>query len=283
MKRILILIIAIFCFQNFAFAKGINCTTKGNTTTCSAGNYVLTTITTKALPSGYVEVRTCNKLYCESQLMTPLAAQGYVNEIKGYLKLLETAAAQQAQQRQQYENNKNTIIKKVEIVTKQGTKISLEEDKNNDDYLVINGKRTKFSSYLATKTLNDVEMRTRGGYSVQIDTSQQMGDNIDIEKLICENQKMDKLQNKKRSVVQIIEDSRNLCELFKVVYKLRYDYNISFKDAKKLMTFGLDNGNYKPQHLLLPKEIAQIKYETLMKLTEESFKDIVFPVIKANN
>ena len=94
---------------------------------------------------------------------------------------------------------------------------------------------------------------------------------------------MDKLQNKKRSVVQIIEDSRGLCELFKLVYKLRYNYNVSFKDAKKLMTFGLDNGNYKPQHLLLPKEIAQIKYETFMKLTEERFKNIVFPVIEAKN
>lgn len=282
MKKIIVLIIAIFCFQNFAFARDINCTTSGNKTTCTLKGRTIGTVTTQTLRSGLVEVRSC-ALFCESSIMTPLAAQDFVKQFKTMLYLMEDSAIQRQEQNKQIEANKKIIIKKVEIITKQGTKISLEEDKNNDDYFVVNGKRTKFSSYLATKTLNDMEMRTRGGWSVESDISLRMGDNIDIEKLISENQKMDKLQNKKRSVVQIIEDSRGLCELFKLVYKLRYNYNVSFKDAKKLMTFGLDNGNYKPQHLLLPKEIALIKYETFMKLTEERFKNIVFPVIEAKN
>ena len=93
---------------------------------------------------------------------------------------MEDSAIQQQKQDKQIEANKKIIIKKVEITTKRGTKISLEEDKNNDDYFVINGKRTKFSSYLATKTLKDMEMRTRGGWSVESDISLRMGNDIYI-------------------------------------------------------------------------------------------------------
>lgn len=48
---------------------------------------------------------------------------------------------QQQKQEQQRQANKSIIIKQVTVSAPKGEKISLQEDKNGDDYLVINGER----------------------------------------------------------------------------------------------------------------------------------------------
>ena len=84
---------------------------------------------------------------------------------------------------------------------------------------------------------------------------------------------------KKRSYDEIIYSSIDLCDLFKVVYKLRVEYGVSYEDAQKLMTFGIDNRHYKPSDLLLPSEKQAIKYQKNHKETSEKLKNVTFPKI----
>ena len=36
-----------------------------------------------------------------------------------------------------------------------------------------------------------------------------------------------------------------IIDLFKLVYKLRVEFGVSYEDAQKLMTFGIKNKHYK--------------------------------------
>ena len=64
-----------------------------------------------------------------------------------------------------------------------------------------------------------------------------------------------------------------------MVYKLRLDYGVSYEDAQKLMTFGIDNRHYKPSDLLFPSEKQAIKFQKNHEITSEKLKNVNFPQI----
>ena len=104
-------------------------------------------------------------------------------------------------------------------------------------------------------------------------------ENSQLENVIATAQREDIYKTKKRSYDEIIYSSIDLCDLFKVVYKLRVEYGVSYEDAQKLMTFGIDNRHYKPSDLLLPSEKQAIKYQKNHKETSEKLKNVTFPKI----
>ena len=61
-----------------------------------------------------------------------------------------------------------------------------------------------------------------------------------------------------------------------MVYKLRLDYGVSYEDAQKLMTFGIDN---RPSDLLFPSEKQAIKFQKNHEITSEKLKNVTFPKI----
>ena len=107
----------------------------------------------------------------------------------------------------------------------------------------------------------------------------QANKSIIVKQVTVTTQREDTYKMKKRSYEEIIYSSTDLCDLFKVVYKLRVEYGVCYEDAQKLMTFGIDNRHYKPSDLLLPSEKQAIKFQKNRESTSEKLKNVTFPKI----
>ena len=140
------------------------------------------------------------------------------------------------------------------------------EDGNGVDFLIINGKRIKkFAERIATYKEEHVYRPDP--------------DNYKFENVIANEIQQDRISGKKRTYNEIVLSSAYLNTLFKLVYRLRIEQGVSYEDAKKLMTFGIDNGDYKPEDLLLPKERLSLQYNKDKQQAKEKLKDIKFPTI----
>ncbi|MFR1672496.1 MAG: hypothetical protein ACLSWI_06080 [Candidatus Gastranaerophilaceae bacterium] len=222
------------------------------------------------MPSGLVETEACYGDLCHYQVMTSMMAKNYIYTIKEQLEVIcaigesfeEQKKQEQAQERVR-QANKSIIVKQVTITNSKGEKISLQEDKNGDDYLVINGKRVK--------TIGKNLVTEKGVvYDPYPESSQ-------LENVIATAQREDIYKTKKRSYEEIIYSSIDLCDLFKIVYKLRVEHGVSYEDAKKLMTFGVDNRHYKPTDLLFPSEKQAVKYQKNRDDMNKKLKSVNFP------
>lgn len=270
----LILGITLLIIQGVVFAyTKVNVTYKtvGNTTTYYANGKVIGTYKIKMMSNGFVETEACYGDFCHYDVMTSLMAKNYIYTLKDIIKASyenKIWFAQQAQQEKQKEQikqaNKSIIVKQVVITTSNGEKISFQEDKNGDDYLVINGQRVEV---IGRKLATDKNMYDYDPYP----------ENAQLENVIAKAEQEDAYLSKKRSYEEIIYSSPLLGDLFKLVYKLRVEYGVSYEDAQKLMTFGINNKHYKPSDLLLPSEKQAIKYQKLHKETTDKLKNVTFP------
>ena len=259
--------------QGITFASGnVTYKTVGNTTTFYSGGKVVSTYKTKSMPNGFVETETCYGDLCHYEVMTSMMAKNYIYTIKNQLEVIcalgqsfEKQKKQEQERKRIIQANKSIIVKQVTVTTSKGENISLQEDKNGDDYLVINGKKVATIGR-GIATYKDVV------YDTYLENSQ-------LENIIATAQREDTYKMKKRSYEEIIYSSTDLCDLFKVVYKLRVEYGVSYKDAQKLMTFGIDNRHYKPSDLLLPSEKQAIKFQKNRESTSEKLKNVIFPKI----
>lgn len=259
--------------QSVAFAS-VNVTYKtvGNTTTFYSGGKVVGTYKTKTLPSGFVETEACYGGLCYYEVMTSMMAKNYIYTVKEQIEyscIRQQQFSEYRNQKQKQEQirqaNKAIIVKQVTITTSKGEKISLQEDKNGDDYLVINGeKQANIGRGIATYK-NVI-------YDPYPEASQ-------LENEIETAQREDIYKSQKRSYEEIIYSSPNLCDLFKVVFKLRIEYGVSYEDAQKLMTFGIYNRHYKPSDLLFPSEKQAIKFQKNRESASEKLKNVTFPKI----
>ena len=265
--------IIVFIAQNSVLA-GVNVTYKtiGNTTTFYLGGKVVGTYRTKNMLNGYVETEACYNGFCYYDVMTSMRAKNYIytirREITGTYNLkqaLEDSYRWEQKRKQIQQTNKSIIVKQVTVSTPKGEKISLQEDKNGDDYLVINGKKVEnIGQRIAT--FKDVV------YNPNPDAFQ-------LEDVIAIAQREDTYKSKKRSYEEIIYSSYDLCDLFKLVYRLRVEHGVSYEDAQKLMTFGIDNRNYKPTDLLLQREKQALKFKKNRENAYEKLKNVTFPKI----
>jgi hypothetical protein len=268
MKKFLLLLVSILFIQSIVQADPIQCTQKGNKTTCYVAGKVATTATTRAMSNGFVEVETCNTMFpvCEYHIMSPLESQAFIRQVKSGVNSVNQMVIEQQKKEKQ---GKATIVKQVSINTPTGKKVTLEEDGLGDDYLIINGERKlldekKFGNRLATYK-EDIVYR-------------QVPDNFyELKQVMAREQEQDKGRGINRSYEEIIYNSNELRGLFKLVYRLRVEEGVSLEDAQKLMTFAKDNGSYKPEDLLLLSEIQTIKFQKTYSDAYEKIKDIKFP------
>lgn len=267
----LILGILVYIVQNVALAS-VNVTYKtiGNITTFYSGGKVVGTYKTKNMPNGFVETEACYGGYCYYDIMTPMRAKNYIYSLKEKIQgscnmrqWLEEIKTQAQKEKQIKQANKSIIVKEVTVSTPNGEKISLQEDKNGDDYLVINGKK--------------VETIGRGIATNKDVVYDPFPEKFQLENVIKIAQREDYYKTEKRSYDEIIYSSRDLCDLFKLVYKLRVEHGVSYEDAQKLMTFGIDNRHYKPSDLLFPSEKQAIKFKKNRENASEKLKNVTFP------
>ena len=259
--------------QSIVFAgENVTYKTVGNTTTFYSGGEVVGTYRIKSMPSGLVETEACYGDLCHYEVMTSMMAKNYIYTMKKQLEVLsaigqsfEEHKKQEQEKERIRQANKSIIVKQVTITSPKGEKISLQEDKNGDDYLVINGKR--------------IETIGRGIATYKDVVYDPYPENSQLENIIATAQREDIYKTKKRSYEEIIYSATDLCDLFKVVYKLRLDYGVSYEDAQKLMTFGIDNRHYKPSDLLFPSEKQAIKFQKNRESTSEKLKNVTFPKI----
>ena len=265
MKKIIILLLALVFIQGITWAKTQLSYKKINNTTIfyskveAIGTYKIV-----KMSNGFVEVEACFRGSCKYEMKTPMAAEAGIREFRREIQTYEYIYSEikrgneEAKQKEKiYNANKSIIVKKVAITSKTGDKIALEEDKNGDDFLIINNKRTAIGSHIASPSKDDDI--TYNLYPPQ---------NYQLEDVIKEAKYEDRNKTDKRSYNDIIYNSYKLNSLFKTVYRLRVEHNVNYNDAIKLMSFGVDNGNYKPSDLLFPSEKQEIKYE---KNYDESF------------
>ena len=263
----------ILFMQSIVFAgENVTYKTLGNTTTFYSEGEVVGTYRIKSMPSGLVETEACYGDLCHYEVMTSMMAKNYIYTMKKQLEVLsaigqsfEEHKKQEQEQERIRQANKSIIVKQVTVTTPKGEKISLQEDKNGDDYLVINGKR--------------IETIGRGIATYKDVVYDPYPENSQLENVIATAQREDIYKTKKRSYEEIIYSSTDLCDLFKLVYKLRIKYGVSYEDAKKLMTFGIDNRHYKPSDLLFPSEKQAIKFQKNRESTSEKLKNVTFPKI----
>ena len=269
----LILGILVFIIQSSVLAD-VNITYKtiGNLTTFYAKGKVVGTYTRQTMPNGFVDTEACYGGYCYTEVMSPMSAKNYIYTLIEKIEhscnmqqQFDEYKKQQQKQEQQRQANKSIIIKQVTVSAPKGEKISLQEDKNGDDYLVINGER--------------IETIGRGIATYKDVVYDPYPENSQLENVIATAQREDIYKTKKRSYEEIIYSSTDLCDLFKVVYKLRLDYGVSYEDAQKLMTFGIDNRHYKPSDLFFPSEKQAIKFQKNREITSEKLKNVTFPKI----
>ena len=259
--------------QNLVFAsENVTYKTLGNTTTFYSKGEVVGTYRIKSMPSGLVETEACYGDLCHYEVMTSMMAKNYIYTMKKQLEVIyaigqsfEEHKKQEQERKRIIQANKSIIVKQVTVSAPKGEKISLQEDKNGDDYLVINGKR--------------IETIGRGLATYKDVVYDPYPENSQLENVIATAQREDIYKTKKRSYDEIIYSSIDLCDLFKVVYKLRVEYGVSYEDAQKLMTFGIDNRHYKPSDLLFPSEKQAVKYQKNHKETSEKLKNATFPKI----
>lgn len=259
--------------QNSVLAD-VNVTYKtiGNTTTFYSGGKVVGTYKTKNMANGFVETEACYGGNCYYDVMTSMMAKNYIYTLRKEIttscnlqQYFVNLQIQEQKQKQIQQANKSIIVKQVTVSTTKGEEISLQEDKNGDDYLVINGKRVETIGH-GIATQKDVV------YDPYPEVSQ-------LENIIATAQREDVYKSQKRSYEEIIYSSRDLCDLFKLVYKLRVEHDVSYEDAQKLMTFGIDNRHYKSTDLLLPKEKQAIKFKRNRESASEKLKNVTFPKI----
>lgn len=266
MKKFLIVLILTISIQFSALADDLQILQQGSKTIFKLKGIIYKTIETYQLDNGLVEIQVCLPQispWCSSEIMKPLEARNAIDAIIIGEREVYKFARKQAITEQQ---NKKKIVKQVSITTNKGKKITLIEDGNGVDFLIINGKRIKkFAERIATYKEEHVYRPDP--------------DNYKFENVIANEIQQDRISGKKRTYNEIVLSSAYFNTLFKLVYRLRIEQGVSYEDAKKLMTFGIDNGDYKPEDLLLPKERLSLQYNKDKQQAKEKLKDIKFPTI----
>ena len=283
MKKLIFLLVLFIICQNFVYAEVLKCNKKGTITTCTLTGTKI--VEMQDLQNGFVSVQnyymgagSMGDLFSENKIMTKLQAQNYLNTLNFTFSQLEQSAKEEQKKKKIIETNKQIYTKRVSITTSSGDVVSFEEDKNGDDFLVYNSKRTKIGRHIASEH----KQQTCGynpwdGATSMYPELEERNQNIDIKQIFIQAKKDDQLHNKDRNAAQIICDKYGFGTLFKEVYKLRYYNNVSYEDAQKLMTFGYNNGNYKPEHLILPSEMGEMVYNQNLKSSTEKMNKLIFP------
>lgn len=258
-KKYIIFSFIILNLQCIAYAD-YKCSTKGVFTKCYLDGVHMLTV--QNLRNGFCVVQENVGLgmgiFAQTKYMTLLEAQDLINGSKALFNLLSELSKEEKKQAKIKQANSKVIIKILSIKTSNGINITLEEDKNNDDFLTINSQRTKIGSNLVN-----------GKATTQYTSS------------IYERAKAKRMQavNNKRlpeSYAEIISDL-DCNPLFKVVYSLRDKYGISYEDAQKLMKFRNDNSDFRAEDLLIPEEISKREYNKLLNEAEFPLSNITFP------
>lgn len=260
-KKIIIFSFIILNLQNIALAD-YKCSTRGTITNCYLDGLHIMSVQT--LRNGFCTVVDYTyivggiKMVTNSKVVSCLEAKNYIEFSKGVMNELSAIAREEKRQEKIKKNNEKIITKKLSITSTNGVKISLEEDKNNDDFLIINSKRTKIGS-------NIVNGQAKRIYPTSI------YERANAKRL----EEINKGKLPKQYVDIISELDCN--PLFKVIFRLRDNYGLSYEDALKLMKFRNDNSDFRPEDLLVPSEIAKRKYEQNLKNSELNLKKLSFP------
>ena len=151
MKKFLIVLILTISIQFSALADDLQILQQGSKTIFKLKGIIYKTIETYQLDNGLVEIQVCLPQispWCSSEIMKPLEARNAIDAIIIGEREVYKFARKQAITEQQ---NKKKIVKQVSITTNKGKKITLIEDGNGVDFLIINGKRIKkFAERIAT-------------------------------------------------------------------------------------------------------------------------------------
>ena len=274
-KKVFICAIVGLSIQNIVFAAS---TYSGKGAT---GQFTQEPIQIRNLNNGYSQIRTNiggQTNYSIERSDHALMFQGLYNAA---LKALPQMAAEEKRQEKIHNANAKIITKKISVTAPSGVKISLEEDKNKDDFLVVNNKREKIAYNMVNqqpKTSNDTMTNST---NVSYGTFQSASINVPKLYEIYKQEQINSLKmgKKQKSYVEVVAASNDVDGLVKLVYGLRDKYGVSYTDAQKLMTFRNDNSGFNPENLLLPVEISKNNYEKTLKQTENRFKNLAFPKI----
>lgn len=271
-KYSIFVVIFIFLVQGYVFASNnVTFKTTNNITTFYYNGKIVGTYRTRNMTNGYVETETCYDGSCQYDVMSPMMSKKNIYNVQSAIqnrcnlyKNLQTQMQYEQRQQQIKQANKSIIVKKVSITTNKGENISLIEDKNGDDFLLINGKSiNKIGIGLATS-------KDKWVYEI-------IPDNYNFENAMNIEESKNVWNSPKKSYEEMVYTSNYLGDLFKVVYRLRVEHGVSYQDAQKLMTFGIDNRHYKPTDLLLRSEKQAIKYKQNTEKTKETLKNAAFP------
>ncbi|MBR1754750.1 hypothetical protein IJ732_07945 [bacterium] len=271
MKRILILSFLILSLQNVTYGSTMKCSTKGTITSCYVNGKNIVNV--QNLQNGYAIVQTDVGLgmgmFAQISKMTLFEAKAYIDTMKELVtmegKLIEEKIKKEKIKKQEElrlekikKANEKIITKKVSIVSSNGINITLEEDKNNDDFLIINSQKIKVGSNLVNG--KPTTQYTSSIYERAKQIRMEAANNNRLPKPYAE-----------------IISGLDCNPLFKIVYNLRDQYNISYEDALKLMIFRKDNSDFRAEDLLIPEEISKREYNKLLNEAEFQLSNITFP------
>jgi len=265
-KKIFIFSILILNLQSYANADTLKCSTNGAFTKCYANGVNI--INVQNLRNGFavvqinylgVDLGPLTGAYADTQYMSILEAKTLIDSIKYMYDTNAKLIEKEKQLAKQKKANEKIIVKRLSIITSNGYTITLEEDKNKDDFLTINNfKRTKIGSNLVNSKPTNSNQKSI--YE------------------IANAKRLEAIMNKNEPAPYLEIISKIDCNpLFKQVYKIRETYHISYEDAQKLMKFRKDNSDFYPEDLLLPNEIAERNYYKTIKELETNLSNTVFP------
>lgn len=272
-KKVFILAIIILNVQNLTFAATV-CSGKNSKERCYIKNEP---VQVRDLKNGYSQIKVNiggQTYYSIDRSYDALWLQHLFNE---GLKYSQEMAAEEKKKEKIIKANAQIITKRVTVTTKNGIKITLEEDKNKDDFLVVNNKRTKIAHDLVNS-----QPKINNNKSNFIQISDNSNPSVSVPSLsVTYTQELinsEKTGKKQKSYAEIVAENKDIDELVKLVYILRDKYGVSYTDAQKLMTFR-NNSNFNAEDLLLPTEISKNNYESSFKQSESKFKNLAFPKI----
>ena len=278
-RKYFLLLLAIFSIQNLAFASHKSYDL-GSLKLCSNND----AIQIRNLKNGYSQVKTNVGGFETYEIMNSADAviyKGLFNE--GFKNLPKYLAEEQKQERIRIANSK-LIVKRTAITTSEGVYIALEEDKNGDDFLVVQNQRKRIG-----KGLVKSQFKERSKDNLVKPSTNSLNQHpseyplVEAYKIVHFEDSRYITYKKPRSYVEIISEMSDLDELFKLVFSLRAEYGVSYEDALKLMTFRNDNNNFNPDDLLLPVEIGEKIYQKNHKKFENEFKNFTYPNVSKKN
>lgn len=224
------------------------------------------------LKNGYSQVRTKVGGSETYEIMNSTDAIIYKKMFNEGFKNLHKRAAEIKKQEMIKRENSKIVTKRIAILTSSGIYIALEENKNGEDFLVIDNQRALIANNLVNSQFRVPETITSKESSNNLVQNPTEWPLVEAYRIDCRD-----AYGKQVSYAEFIAKMEGLDNLFKIVYRLRDEYGVSYTDAQRLMNFRDDSHGFNPEYLLLPEEIGEKIYQKRLKIAENEFKNLKFP------